>query len=101
MAKGSILKEEIIKKILEVFPGSFLYNSGKEIRIPGQEGADLLQIKVTLTCAKTNVENVGTTTPTEQQPQSETPASSSKFMAEPTEEEKENVKELCQRLGLL
>lgn len=50
MAKGSIEKEEITKKILETFEGSFCYD--KEIRIPIND----VQIKVTLTCAKANVE---------------------------------------------
>ena len=57
MARGSQAKEEITKKLLETFEGSFLYNGGKEIRIPMMEGSDLCQIKVTLTCAKENVEN--------------------------------------------
>ena len=53
MAKGSIEKEIITKKILETFENSFCYD--KEIRIPIND----VQIKVTLTCAKTNVENGG------------------------------------------
>ena len=57
--KGTILKKEITDKILEVFPGSFLYNDGKEIRIPGMEEGQLIQVKVALTCAKTNVEQNG------------------------------------------
>ena len=32
-----------------------MYNDGKEIRIPLKEDGDIVQIKVTLTCAKTNV----------------------------------------------
>ena len=36
-AKGSILKQEVAEKILAAFPGSFLYNDGKEIRINGTE----------------------------------------------------------------
>ena len=31
MAKGALSKQEVTKKILEVFPGSFVYD--KEIRI--------------------------------------------------------------------
>lgn len=54
-SRGSYLKQEITKKILEYFPGSFLYNDGKEIRINGKENGENLQIKVTLTCSKTVV----------------------------------------------
>jgi hypothetical protein len=59
MARGQIFKEEISKKILEAFPGSFKYDGGKEIRICGTEDGEPIQIKVTLTCAKINVEPDG------------------------------------------
>ena len=48
---GSEEKEIVKQKILEVFSGSFVYD--KEIRIP----LNGRQIKVTLTCAKVNVEH--------------------------------------------
>ena len=39
--KGTIAKKEITDKILAAFEGSFLYNDGKEIRIPFvEEGND-------------------------------------------------------------
>lgn len=57
MAKGQQLKKDIQNQILAAFPGSFLYNDGKEIRICGTEGGERLQIKCVLTCAKENVEN--------------------------------------------
>ena len=41
--KGTILKKEITDKILATFEGSFLYNDGKEIRIPGLEDGQELQ----------------------------------------------------------
>lgn len=102
MAKGQQLKKDIQNKILEVFPGSFLYNDAKEIRICGTEGGELLQIKCVLTCAKENVE-IGAdnampgdfpapkmTAPT---PQSSTPV-------QPTEDEKQKVADLLKSLGL-
>ena len=55
MARGTESKSYITKKLLETFEGSFLYNDGKEIRIPLKEYGEIVQIKVTLTCAKTNV----------------------------------------------
>ena len=58
MARGQTAKSEIQNKILSTFEGSFLYNDGKEIRIPIMEAGELVQIKVSLTCAKENV-NVG------------------------------------------
>ena len=102
MARGAEAKSKIQKQILETFPGSFLYNDGKEIRIPTPEGAEIVQIKVTLTCAKENVESGADnampgdfpspkmTAPT---PQRETPVA-------PTEAEKANVAALLKSLGL-
>ena len=51
--KGSQAKEEITKKILEVFPSAFQYD--KEIRIPWTENGEQVQIKLTLTAAKVMV----------------------------------------------
>ena len=55
MARGTNAKAEVTKKILDTFNGSFLYNDGKEIRIPMLDEAEVVQIKVALTCAKDNV----------------------------------------------
>ena len=55
MAKGASSKQAVTEKLLEVFSGSFLYNDGKEIRIPMVENGEEVQIKVTLTAAKVNV----------------------------------------------
>ena len=60
-ARGAEAKLEITKKLLEVFPNSFMYNEGKEIRIPVVENGEVIQIKVTLTAAKTNVDIGGDT----------------------------------------
>ena len=97
-AKGSIAKKEISEKILSAFPNSFLYNDGKEIRINWTEDGVPLQIKLTLTAAKVAVEGGGdvalpgenkvTTAATETSPK------------EPTEEEKERLKTLLDKLGL-
>lgn len=96
MARGSQAKSEITKKLLETFEGSFLYNDGKEIRIPMNEDGDNVEIKITLTCAK---ENVGGNASFEassaigQDTTNSTPA-------EPTAEEVENVKKFINALNL-
>ena len=106
-AKGSVLKEQIIQKILETFPGAFKYD--KEVRIPGDEGGEELQIKVTFTCAKVNVEPgedtaVPGATVTKEKTNStseSTPiAGSTMKLEKPTEEEKKNVEDLLTKLGL-
>lgn len=90
-AKGSQAKTEIINKILEVFDGAFV--NDKEIRIPWNEGSEVVQIKVALTCAKTNIENAGTVVST--QTKVEVPVENRQI----TEEEKESVEAMMERLG--
>ena len=51
--KGAQAKEEITKKILEVFPSAFQYD--KEIRVPWTENGEQIQVKLTLTAAKVMV----------------------------------------------
>lgn len=109
MARGSASKDKITKKILEIFEGSFVYNGGKEIRIPMMEDGELVQIKITQTAAKTNVEpeddNVMPGTEKKESENITVPirgqrASSSIIDSGPTEEEKQNVKTLLEKLGL-
>lgn len=103
-AKGSILKQEIAKKILATFPGSFLYNDGKEIRINGTENGETLQIKISMTCAKVAVEGGDDTI----LPGEKTAATADvkpagtneKIPQEPTAEEKERLTTLLNKLGL-
>ena len=95
MARGAEAKQTITDKILQTFEGAFIY--GKEIRIPLQENGERVEIKVTLTCAKENVGGDSAFTVTEGQPTQPAQAS---VPAAPTEEEKANIANLMQRLGL-
>ena len=101
MAKGAIAKQIVFDKILEVFEGSFMYNGGKECRIPINEEGNEVQIKVALTCAKDNVnpngEN-GAAVVKEEGPVSAFPAPHK--IVEPSDEEKKNVEDLLTALGL-
>lgn len=116
MAKGQVAKSEITQKILQMFDGAFLYNDGKEIRIPMTEDGLDVQIKVALTCAKENVEPgdenklPGTTTVTQNtedtvfhfgDTMSATVDENKNIkVVEPTAEEKANVKSLLEAFGL-
>lgn len=103
-ARGSVLKQEVATKILAAFPGSFLYNDGKEIRINGVEDGQNLQIKVTLTCAKVAVEGGEDTVLPGENVKTISPAqaitTSEKVPQEPTNEEKERLKTLLNQLGM-
>ena len=99
--KGTILKKEITDKILATFEGSFLYNDGKEIRIPGLEDGQELQVKVALTCAKTNVSPNGEDMlPGEDISREESITNVSQTSIEITQEEKDNIKKMMEVLGL-
>lgn len=104
MAKGAVSKSTIEAKLLEVFEGAFKYD--KEIRIPMMEDGTEVQIKVTMTCAKTNVEAGGdvaipgaakVATSTESFPE---PIKKDTVKIEATEDEKAKVLDLMSQLGL-
>lgn len=103
MARGAVAKEIVFKKILETFEGSFMYNGGKECRIPIDENGIPIQIKVTLTAAKDNVDPSGeniapAAVAKEEGPVGNFPAPHKK--TEVTEEEKANIESLLKSLGL-
>ena len=97
MARGSVAKEIIKTKILETFEGSFPYD--KEIRIPIEENGEIIQIKVALTAAKVNV-GVGADVAIPGAASQSTPIVQTATSAEITPEEKKNVENLIEVLGL-
>lgn len=110
MAKGQIFKAEVLKRIVDVFgDDAFLYNDGKELRINGQEDGEEVQIKVTLTAAKTPViPGSDTEIPTSKCVETITnkafeennKVQPTATFVQPTEEEKKNLQEMLSRLGL-
>lgn len=96
-ARGAWSKEQVWNKILESFPGSFV--NEKEIRVPMIENGERIEIKVTLTAAKTNVGDGETASETESVNDS-TNTSTVKEVAPPSAEEKAQVSNLLAKLGL-
>ena len=97
MARGQNSKQDATQKILQLFPGSFVYE--KEIRLPYTEEGEAIQLKCVLTCAKTNVgENEDIVIPGETKETINTTQENIKV--EPTQEEKDNVKNLLESFGL-
>ena len=98
-ARGSESKNIITAKLLETFAGSFIYD--KNIIIPMVENGESLQIKIALTCAKINVESGMDTAIPGAAPQSTaTPKPLDNHgIVEPTEEEKQRVVDLINKLG--
>ena len=102
-AKGAIAKEAIFAKILETFDGSFVYNGGKEVRIPWDENGNMVQIKVTLTAAKDSVSPTGDVIAPVAVAKEEDAVSNfplPRKNIEPSLEEKKNVEDLLKSLGL-
>ena len=102
-ARGAESKEKVMQNILKTFPGAFKYD--KEIRIPMIENGEEVQIKVTLTAAKTNVASGGDVAlpgATPQMAASQTPAQLKHDIAamEPTAEEKENISNFLKMMGM-
>ena len=102
-ARGAESKEKVTQVILDTFPGAFKYE--KELRIPMIENGEEVQIKVTFTAAKTNVERGGDVAlpgATPQMAASSAPAQLKHDIAamEPTAEEKENISNFLKMMGM-
>jgi hypothetical protein len=102
MAKGAKVKAKVYKKILEMFPGSFMYNSDKELRIPVTEDGEPIQLKLTLTVSKTPVENDNAVAAATEQEEGSFPSPVGSPVATPqvSDEEKQTLQAMMERLGL-
>ena len=94
MAKGASTKAKLIEKLKEIYTDAFEY--GKEFRIPFEEDGQRVEIKVALTCAKSNVGGEGASEVSGVQSEEAVNVAS----AAPTEEEKANIAKLMDRLGI-
>ena len=92
-ARGQKIKAQITQKILDTFEGSFI--NDKEIRICGEEDGYPVQIKVTLTAAKENIDN-----PNEVIRMPQPTESANTVEVSITSEEKKTVAQLLAGLGL-
>lgn len=99
MAKGALSKQEATQKILELFPGSFVYD--KEIRIPFIEEGEEIQLKCALTCAKVNVAVGGENAiPGEDVPAVASEKVSPVEKTVVSDEEKENLRRMMAAIGI-
>lgn len=99
MSKGALSKQEATQKILELFPGSFVYD--KEIRIPFTEEGEEIQLKCALTCAKVNVTVGGENAiPGEDVPVVTSEKVSPVEKTVVSDEEKENLRRMMAAIGI-
>ena len=104
MAKGAIAKQNVENRIRQAFGEDFVGSNGKELFVWSDENGERVQIKIALTCPKTNYSGPDVS------------AGAGKSAAKPaldwsddvnetpptelTQEEKETVNELLSKLGL-
>lgn len=105
MAKGTIAKQNVIKKIQEVFGADFIGEVDKKIYVWTQENGERVQVALSLTCPKTPVEVTGAPIPNfsggmDFESMGVAVAAPVYTPAEISEEEKQTVADLMARLGL-
>ena len=102
MARGIESKNLIFAELRRVYPDAFWEDEGKILRIPMSEGSGVVEIKVTLTAAKSNMGSgelksaFGAATPSA----FGIPTEKTVNPVEVTEEEKQNVADLIAALNL-
>lgn len=106
-ARGNVAKERLIKKFIGASGVRFLGEYDKKYYFEEDDGGERVQIAITLTCPKTNIEvaeNVvadsGDWDFSDDAPATTKVAVSNAPPAEITEEEKENIANLLLKLGL-
>ena len=97
MAKGSSSKEILIAKLKEVYPDSFMYE--KNLIIPFIEDGQKIQLKVALSCCKTNIEQGGDVAIPGAQTPTVSALTNEKTPIEPTAEEKKNISDFLSSMG--
>lgn len=106
-AKGSVAKENVIKKLAFAFGDNFIGEYDKKVYVWENDGGEMVQIAISLTCPKTPIQ-VDKTISTSggdwdfsDNPKVDTVvAVSNAAPAEITEEEKQNIADLLLKLGL-
>ena len=99
-AKGTVSKSVVFDKLKEVFPASFWEDEGKILRIPLDEDGTRVEIKVTLTAAKTNLGDGAVASAFSAPVPNNAAETITTPDIEPSQEEKDNVAKLLASLGL-
>lgn len=106
MARGSVAKEAVVNKIAAAFGNDYIGEYDKKYYVWANEGGERIQIAISLTCPKTPIEiatvvsDDGDWDFSDNKPKATTVAVSNAAPAEITDEEKENIAALMERLGL-
>ena len=106
-ARGSVAKENVIKKLAQAFGNDFIGENDKKVFLWANDGGERVQIALTLTCPKTFIDAPNAAAPSENLGDwdfgDEVPKPVAATKAEPaviTEQETENIANLLKKLGL-
>ena len=106
-AKGTTAKENVVKVLAKAFGNNFIGEFDKKIYVWENDGGEMVQIAISLTCPKTPIQvDASVSTDAGDWDFSDNPkvntvvAVSSTEPAEITDEEKQNIANLMARLGL-
>lgn len=107
MAKGAVAKENVTKVLAEAFGSNFIGEYDKKIYVWANDGGEMVQIAMSLTCPKNPIQvDTSITTSTGDWDFSDSPkvnttvAVANAAPAEITDEEKANIADLMAKLGL-
>lgn len=104
MARGQIAKDNIAKKLQEVFGTDYIAESGGKHYVWAKDGGERVQIAISLTCPKNPIGTVDLSSAFSDGFDFESTnvvAAPTKFEpAELTQEEKETIEQMMARLGL-
>lgn len=104
-ARGTESKNKIFKALQDIYPNAFWEDEGKILRVPLDENGNRVEIKVSLTAAKSNLGGEDAVSAFAAAPISNVPVENNTYLPnpinyEPTDEEKANIEVMLKSLGL-
>lgn len=103
MARGSVAKEKVAEKIKAAFGADFIGEVDKKLYIWADDGGERVQIALSMTCPKVMIETVNTKELNYNAGRdftNEDVIAVAPEKVEISDEERENVRKLMQRMGL-
>jgi len=103
MARGSIAKEKVAEKIKAAFGADFVGEVDKKLYVWADDGGERVQIALSMTCPKVMIETINTSElnyNTGRDFTNDDTIAVAPEKVEISDEERENVRKLMQRMGL-
>lgn len=100
MAKGAVAKEQIAKKMAEVFGADWIGERDKKYYLWANENGERIQIAISMTCPKTPIGEAGATADSNVLNFEDGATVGGETPIEITIDEKKNIADLKARLGL-